>query len=197
LNIKLELCARALHEQFRLATRLLIVVGDRVMMLRVSTGEFRIGHGFDVHRFRRGRKLILGGVEIPYRMGLAGHSDADVLWHAVINALLGAMSEGDIGQHFPDTDPRYKGIASTKILRLMRGRGFELVNVDVSLVAQQPKLAPYYGAIRKAMAQRFRVGENRISIKATTTEKLGWVGQGKGMAATAVVLLRIARRLGS
>jgi 2-C-methyl-D-erythritol 2,4-cyclodiphosphate synthase len=174
----------------------LIVVGDRVMMLRVRTGEFRIGHGFDVHRFRRGRKLILGGVEIPYRMGLAGHSDADVLWHAVINALLGAMSEGDIGMHFPDTDPRYKGIASTKmlekVLRLMRRRGFKLLNVDVTLVAQQPKLAPYYGAIRKAMAHRFRVVENKISIKATTTEKLGWVGQGKGMAATAVVLLRTA-----
>jgi 2-C-methyl-D-erythritol 2,4-cyclodiphosphate synthase len=172
----------------------LIVVGDRVMMLRVSTGEFRIGHGFDVHRFRRGRKLILGGVEIPYRMGLAGHSDADVVWHAVINAFLGAMSEGDIGLHFPDTDPRYKGIASTKmldkVLRLMRRKGFKLVNVDVTLVAQQPKLAPYYGVIRKAMAQRFRVVENKISIKATTTEKLGWVGQGKGMAATAVVLLR-------
>lgn len=156
--------------------------------------EFRIGHGFDVHRFRRGRKLILGGVEIPYRMGLVGHSDADVLCHAVINALLGAMSEGDIGMHFPDTDPRYEGIASTKmlekVLRLMRQRRFKLVNVDVTLVAQQPKLAPYYGDIRKNMARQFRVGENKISIKATTTEKLGWVGQGKGMAATAVVLLR-------
>jgi 2-C-methyl-D-erythritol 2,4-cyclodiphosphate synthase len=174
----------------------LIVVADRVMMLRVSTRDFRIGHGFDVHRFRRGRKLILGGVEIPYRMGLAGHSDADVLWHAVINALLGAMSEGDIGMHFPDTDPRYKGIASTKmlekVLHLMRRRGFKLVNVDVTLVAQQPKLARYYGPMRKAMAQRFNLAESRINIKATTTEKLGWAGQGKGMAATAVVLLRTA-----
>jgi 2-C-methyl-D-erythritol 2,4-cyclodiphosphate synthase len=159
----------------------------------VSNGDFRIGHGFDVHRFRRGRKLILGGVEIPYRMGLAGHSDADVLWHAVINALLGAMSEGDIGLHFPDTDPRYKGIASTKmlqkVLRLMHQRGFKLINVDVTLIAQQPRLAPYYAAMRKAMARRFRIAENRISIKATTTEKLGWAGKGKGMAATAVVLL--------
>jgi 2-C-methyl-D-erythritol 2,4-cyclodiphosphate synthase len=174
----------------------LIVAVDRVMMLRVSTGEFRIGHGFDVHRFRRGRKLILAGVEIPYRMGLAGHSDADVLWHAVINALLGAMSEGDIGMHFPNTDPRYQGIASTKmlekVLRLMRQRGFKLVNVDVTLVAQQPQLAPYYGAMRKTMARQFKVAENKISIKATTTEKLGWVGQGRGMAATAVVLLRRA-----
>jgi len=160
----------------------------------VSNNEFRVGHGFDVHRFRRGRKLILGGVEIPYRLGLAGHSDADVLWHAVINALLGAMSEGDIGMHFPDTDPHYKGIASTKmlekVLRLMRLRGFNLVNLDATLVAQQPKLAPYYGVIRKAMAHRLKVAENQISIKATTTEKLGWAGEGKGMAATAVVLLR-------
>jgi 2-C-methyl-D-erythritol 2,4-cyclodiphosphate synthase len=156
--------------------------------------EFRVGHGFDVHRFRRGRKLILGGVEIPYRMGLAGHSDADVVCHAVINALLGAMSEGDIGMHFPDTDPRYKGIASTKmlekVLHVMRQRRFRLVNVDVTLVAQQPKLAPYYTAMRKNMARQFRVAENKVSIKATTTEKLGWAGQGKGMAATAVVLLR-------
>ncbi len=156
--------------------------------------EFRVGHGFDVHRFRRGRKLILGGVEIPYRMGLAGHSDADVVCHAVINALLGAMSEGDIGMHFPDTDPRYKGIASTKmlekVLHMMRQRRFRLVNVDVTLVAQQPKLAPYYTAMRKNMARQFRVAENKVSIKATTTEKLGWAGQGKGMAATAVVLLR-------
>jgi 2-C-methyl-D-erythritol 2,4-cyclodiphosphate synthase len=156
--------------------------------------EFRIGHGFDVHRFRRGRKLILGGVEIPYRMGLAGHSDADVLYHAVINAVLGAMSEGDIGMHFPDTDPRYRGIASTKmldtILRIMRRRHFKLVNVDVTLVAQQPKLAPYYAAMKKNIARRFQVAESKISIKATTTEKLGWAGQGKGMAATAVVLLR-------
>ena len=157
-------------------------------------GEFRVGHGFDVHRFRGGRKLILGGVEIPYGKGLAGHSDADVLWHAVINALLGAMCEGDIGMHFPDTDPRYKGIASAKmaekVLGMMRQRRFKLVNVDVTLIAQQPKLAPYYGAMRKNMARHFKVAASKISIKATTTEKLGWAGQGKGMAATAVVLLR-------
>jgi 2-C-methyl-D-erythritol 2,4-cyclodiphosphate synthase len=157
-------------------------------------GDFRVGHGFDVHRFQRGRKLILGGVEIPYSKGLAGHSDADVLWHAVINALLGAMCEGDIGIHFPDTDPRHKAIASVKmaekVLGMMRKRRFKLVNVDVTLIAQQPKLAPYYGAMRKNMARHFKVGENKISIKATTTEKLGWAGQGKGMAATAVVLLR-------
>lgn len=158
--------------------------------------EFRIGHGFDVHRFRRGRKLILGGVEVPYRMGLAGHSDADVLLHAVINAVLGAMAEGDIGMYFPDTDPRYRGIASTEMLdtvrRLMRRKRFKLVNLDVTLIAQQPKLAPYYAAMKKNVARRFGVAESKISIKATTTEKLGWVGQGKGMAATAVVLLQTA-----
>ena len=156
--------------------------------------EFRIGHGFDVHRFRRGRKLILGGVEVPYRMGLAGHSDADVLLHAVINAVLGAMAEGDIGMHFPDTDPRYRGIASTEMLdtvrRLMRRKRFKLVNIDVTLIAQQPKLAPYYAPMKKNVARRFGVAESKISIKATTTEKLGWAGQGKGMAATAVVLLQ-------
>ena len=156
--------------------------------------EFRIGHGFDVHRFRRGRKLILGGVEIPYRMGLVGHSDADVVCHAVINAVLGAMSEGDIGMHFPDTDPQYQGIPSTKmldaVLGIMRRRRFKLVNVDVTVIAQQPKLAPHYAAMKKNIARRFRVAENKISIKATTTEKLGWAGQGKGMAATAVALLR-------
>jgi 2-C-methyl-D-erythritol 2,4-cyclodiphosphate synthase len=156
--------------------------------------EFRIGHGFDVHRFRRGRKLILGGVEIPYRMGLMGHSDADVVCHAVINAVLGAMSEGDIGMHFPDTDPRYQGIASIKmldtVLRIMRRRRFKLVNADVTVVAQEPELAPYYAAMKKNIARRFRVAKKKISIKAATTEKLGWVGQGKGMAATAVVLLR-------
>ena len=144
--------------------------------------------------FAAGESLILGGVEIPHRMGLVGHSDADVVCHALINAVLGAMSEGDIGMHFPDTDPRYRGIASTTmldtVLRIMRHRHFKLVNADVTFVAQQPKLAPYYAAIKKNIARRFGVAENRISIKATTTEKLGWAGQGKGMAATAVVLLR-------
>lgn len=156
--------------------------------------EFRIGHGFDVHRFRRGRKLILGGIEIPHRVGLMGHSDADVLLHALINALLGAMSEGDIGTHFPDRDPRYENISSTKLLqatlRLMRRKRFTLVNADVTVVAQQPKLAPYYSAMRKSVAQQLKTAEHKISIKATTTEKLGWLGKGEGMAATAVVLLR-------
>lgn len=156
--------------------------------------DFRIGHGFDVHRFRRGRKLVLGGVEIPHHSGLAGHSDADVLLHALINGLLGAMGQGDIGLHFPDTDPRYDGISSAKLLSeisgMMRRRRFQLVNGDITVIAQKPKLAPYYGAMRKNIAALLKVPPSRINIKAATTEQLGWLGQGKGMAATAVVLLR-------
>ena len=156
--------------------------------------EFRIGHGFDMHRFRRGRKLMLGGVEIPYAFGLWGHSDADVLLHALMNALLGALGEGDIGIHFPDTDPRYKGIASSlllaHVLRLMRRKKFKLVNADVTLIAQRPKLAPHYAAMRKSVAGKLDIAESRINIKAATTEQLGALGQGKGMAAAAVVLLR-------
>jgi 2-C-methyl-D-erythritol 2,4-cyclodiphosphate synthase len=159
----------------------------------VMPSEFRIGHGFDVHRFSRGRKLVLGGVEIPHSMGLIGHSDADVLLHALMNALLGAIGEGDIGVHFPDSDSTYKNIASTKlldnVLKRMRQKRFELVNADITLVAQRPKLAPYYAVMRKSVAAQMKVGESKINIKATTTEKLGWIGQNKGMAATAVVLL--------
>lgn len=155
--------------------------------------EIRIGHGFDVHRFRRGRKLMLGGVEIPYSRGLAGHSDADAILHALMNAILGAMSEGDIGTHFPESDPRYRGISSGKllerVLRLMQLKRFKLLNADVTVVAQQPKLSPYYPAIRKSVARLCSVAESKVSIKATTTERLGWIGQGKGLAATAVVLL--------
>jgi 2-C-methyl-D-erythritol 2,4-cyclodiphosphate synthase len=154
---------------------------------------FRVGHGLDIHRFERGRKLVLGGVEIPYTKGLLGHSDADVVLHAIINALLGALGEGDIGVHFPDTDQRYKGIASGKlldrVLQIMRRRHFKLVNLDVTLLAQAPKLAPHYAAIRESVARQFKVSQNKINIKATTTEKLGWIGRGKGIAATAVILL--------
>ena len=156
--------------------------------------ELRIGQGYDVHRFRRGRKLFLGGVEIPHERGLTGHSDADVLLHALMNALLGAMGEGDIGIHFPDSDPHYKNISSIKlmqsVMRIMRRRGLTLVNADVTVIAQQPKLAPHYRAIRTSVAKVLKVVETKINIKAATTEKLGWIGQSKGMAATAVVLLR-------
>ena len=156
--------------------------------------EFRIGHGFDVHRLRRGRKLVLGGVEIDHTAGLVGHSDADVLVHALINALLGAMGEGDIGGHFPDHDARYKGISSlillAEVVRMMRGKGFTLVNADVTLVAQRPKLAQHYGAMKKSLADQCKVPTTKINIKAATTERLGWIGEGRGMAATAVVLLQ-------
>jgi 2-C-methyl-D-erythritol 2,4-cyclodiphosphate synthase len=155
--------------------------------------EFRVGHGYDAHRLVRGRKLFLAGVEIPFSKGLLGHSDADVVLHAIINALLGALGEGDIGTHFPDTDPRYKGIASGKlldaVLRITRRKRFKLINLDVTLLAQEPKLAPHYAAMRENVAREFRIDAGRINIKASTTEKLGWLGQGKGMAAIAVVLL--------
>lgn len=155
--------------------------------------EFRVGHGFDVHRFRRGRKLMLGGVEIPYERGLQGHSDADAVLHALINAVLGALAAGDIGTHFPDDDPQYKGIASGKmlaqVLRIMQRERFKLVNADITVVAQAPKLASHYSRMRKNVAKLCHVDAARISIKAATTERLGWVGEGKGMAATAVVLL--------
>lgn len=160
--------------------------------------DYRIGHGFDVHRFQRGRKLILGGVEVPYPLGLVGHSDADVLLHALMNALLGAMGKGDIGTHFPDTDPRYKGISSEKllaqVLRMMEQGRFRLVNGDITLLAQKPRLAPFFRKIRERLARVLKVRADKINLKAATTEGLGWIGQGKGMAATAVVLLCKTRR---
>ena len=160
--------------------------------------DYRIGQGFDVHRFGRGRKLILGGVEIPYGFGLIGHSDADVLLHALMNALLGALGRGDIGTHFPDTDPHYKGIASTKlltqVLKMMRQGGFRIVNGDITLLAQKPRLAPFFKPIRKKLAQLLKVTKDRINLKAGTSEKLGWVGRGQGMAAAAVVLLERRRK---
>lgn len=160
--------------------------------------DYRIGHGFDVHRFRRGRKLVLGGVKIPYALGLAGHSDADVLIHALINALLGAMGMGDIGSHFPDTDPRYKGISSvellSRVLQMVRRRRLGIVNGDLTVIAQKPKLSPFFRRIRQRLAGLLKLSEDRINLKAVTTEGLGWVGESRGMAATAVVLLKKTRR---
>ena len=162
------------------------------------TRNLRIGHGLDVHRFQRGRKLILGGLEIPYGRGLAGHSDADVLLHALINALLGAMGKGDIGSHFPDTDPRTKGISSEKllqqVLKMMEQGKFKVINGDITVLAQKPRLAPFFKKIRERVAKLLKVGADKINIKAVTTEGLGWIGAGKGMAATAVVLLEKKRR---
>lgn len=153
----------------------------------------RIGHGYDVHQLTAGRKLILGGVEIPYELGLEGHSDADVLLHAVMDALLGAAGLGDIGQHFPDTDPRYEGISSLKLLALVREKlywaGYEVGNVDVTMIAQRPKLRDYISQMEENIAEVLGVEEEQINVKATTEEHLGFTGTGEGMACHAVCLL--------
>lgn len=160
--------------------------------------DYRIGHGFDVHRFKRGRAFILGGVNIPYPYGLTGHSDADVLLHALMNALLGAMGMGDLGTHFPDTDPRYEGISSQRllkrVLRMMGQEGCRIVNGDITLLTQKPRLAPFFKEIKEKVAGLLKVREDKINIKAVTTEGLGWVGRGRGMAATAVVLVEMRKK---
>jgi len=156
--------------------------------------DIRIGHGYDVHRFKTGRDLILGGVWIPHDAGLDGHSDADVLVHAVMDAILGALALGDIGQHFPDTDKQYAGASSVALLRhvaaLMDGVGFVLGNLDATIVAQVPKLAPYIPEMRQVLAEALGAEVGRVNVKATTEEGLGFTGERLGMAAHAVVLLR-------
>jgi len=153
----------------------------------------RIGLGFDVHALVEGRKLILGGVEIPYERGLAGHSDADVLAHAVADAVLGAARAGDIGEHFPDTDARYRGADSLELLRqvaaLVRSQGFEIVDIDAVIIAEKPKLAPYREQMRARLAQALGIATGSVGVKATTTEGLGLTGRGEGIAAQAVALL--------
>lgn len=153
----------------------------------------RIGQGYDVHRLVEGRKLILGGVEIGYEKGLLGHSDADVLTHAVMDALLGAAAMGDIGKLFPDSDPAYEGADSLRLLAevcsRLRQRGFEIGNVDSTVVAQRPKLAPYIERMRENMAQAMGVDVSRVTVKATTEEHLGFTGEGLGIAAQAVALI--------
>ena len=153
----------------------------------------RIGQGFDAHALVSGRKLIIGGVHVPYEKGLAGHSDADVLIHAVCDALLGAAGLGDIGQHFPDSDARFKDIDSRKLLRevarLLQGRGLKVVNVDATVIAQAPRLAPHIPAMRANLVSDLGVAADAVNIKAKTTEKLGFVGRSEGIAAEAVALL--------
>lgn len=153
----------------------------------------RIGHGYDVHALVPGRKLILGGVEIPFELGLDGHSDADVLLHAVMDALLGAAGLGDIGLHFPDTDMRYKGADSRKLLRCVEEKiqqaGYQVGNIDVTMIAQMPKLRPYIGLMQENIAAELGIAANRVNVKATTEEHLGFTGEGKGMACHAVCLL--------
>jgi len=153
----------------------------------------RIGHGYDVHRLVEGRALILGGATVPFEKGLLGHSDADVLTHAVMDALLGAAALGDIGQHFSDQDPQYAGISSLELLRrvrgLLEGAGYRVGNIDATLIAQRPKLAPYLTAMRENLAETLGIDMGRVSVKATTEERLGFTGEGLGIAAHAVALL--------
>ena len=153
----------------------------------------RIGHGYDVHRLVEGRKCIIGGVDIPYEKGLLGHSDADVLLHAIMDAVLGAMAAGDIGKLFPDNDPAYKGADSLLLTRrvaaVLHERGYRLGNVDATVIAQAPKLAPHIPAMRANIAEAFGVDTDRISVKATTEERLGFTGSGEGIAAHAVCII--------
>lgn len=155
--------------------------------------NFRIGEGWDIHALVEGRKLILGGIEVPYHLGLLGHSDADVLLHAITDALLGAAALGDIGTHFPDTDARFKGADSSVLLaeaaRRVREKGFEIGNVDSTIIAQAPKLMPHMPAIRARVAQTLGLALDQVNVKAKTAEKMGPVGQGQAIEARAVVLL--------
>ncbi|HET7615996.1 MAG TPA: 2-C-methyl-D-erythritol 2,4-cyclodiphosphate synthase [Bacillales bacterium] len=157
----------------------------------------RIGHGFDVHRFGEDRKLVLGGIEIPYEKGLLGHSDADVLLHAISDALLGAAALGDIGAHFPDTDPEFKDADSVKLLeavcRLLEEKQYKCGNIDATLIAQQPKMLPYVPRMREKIASTLKIDVEKVNVKATTTERLGFAGRGEGIAAEAVAIIEEER----
>jgi len=154
----------------------------------------RIGFGYDVHPLVKGRKLILGGVEIPFEKGPEGHSDADVLLHAICDAILGALGEGDIGKHFPDTDPQFRGISSVQLLRAvaakMSEKNYIIGNLDSTVVAERPKIGPFIPRMKEQIAGALKISSQQINIKATTSEGLGFIGKGKGMAAYAVVLLK-------
>lgn len=160
-------------------------------------GQVRIGLGFDAHPLVPGRPLVLGGIHIPYEKGLAGHSDGDVLLHSLVDALLGALALGDLGTHFPPTDPRYAGVSSTlllaRALEMVRARGWRVVNLDATILAERPRLAPYIPPMRDALARGLEVPEERVSIKAKTTNGLGFIGRGEGIWAHTVVLLEEAR----
>lgn len=161
----------------------------------------RVGMGYDVHKLTEGRKLILGGVEIPYEKGLLGHSDADVLVHAVMDALLGAAALGDIGKHFPDTDPQYKGISSIRLLehvgRLMDGEGYVIENIDATIIAQRPKMRPYIDQMRENMANALGIETDQINVKATTEEGLGFTGSGEGISSQAICAVEKYMNYGS
>ena len=153
----------------------------------------RVGFGYDVHKFTKGRKLILGGVEIPHSRGLLGHSDGDALLHSICDAILGALAQGDIGKHFPDTDKKYKGISSMKLLpdvsKILKQEKAKLVNIDTTIVAEKPKLANYTDKMRKNISRTLKIGLDKISVKATTQNGLGIIGKGEGIASFAIVLL--------
>ena len=155
--------------------------------------DIRIGHGYDVHKLTEGRDLILGGVTVPHTLGLLGHSDADVLTHAVMDAILGALGEGDIGKHFPDTDMTYKGADSLKlcerVCEIMAERGYEIGNVDATLIAQKPKLAPYIPEMKENIARALGCEPSRVNVKATTEERLGFTGREEGISAHAVCII--------
>lgn len=154
---------------------------------------FRIGQGFDVHQLTEGRPLIIGGITIPYEKGLLGHSDADVLLHTIADACLGAVGEGDIGRHFPDTDAAFKDADSAKLLEdvwtIVKEKGYELGNIDCTIIAQNPKMAPYIGEMQARIAELLEAEKSQVNVKATTTEKLGFTGRSEGIASQAVVLL--------
>ncbi|MBB6451432.1 2-C-methyl-D-erythritol 2,4-cyclodiphosphate synthase [Geomicrobium halophilum] len=154
----------------------------------------RIGQGFDVHTFAKGESLIVGGVNIPYEWGLKGHSDADVLLHAIADACLGAIAEGDIGHHFPDTDPTFSGADSAGLLKdvyaLVEGKGYTLGNLDCTIVAEKPKMAPYISPMREKIAELLQAEISQVNVKATTSEKMGFTGRKEGMAAMVTVLLQ-------
>lgn len=155
---------------------------------------YRVGTGFDAHRFSRGRKLVLGGVEIPFELGLEGHSDADVLTHAICDAILGAIGEKDIGSHFPDSDSRYRGVSSLVLLGhvtvLSNSKDFKIENIDSTVVCERPKLSAYISQMKKRLSSVTRVSEDSLGIKATTTDGMGFTGKGEGIAAYAVVLVK-------
>ena len=182
----------------RIGQPILLTEGDYAN-IKITTREdlpmeIRVGTGYDVHRLTEGRKLILGGVDIPYEKGLDGHSDADVMVHALMDALLGAAGLGDIGRHFPDTDPQYKGISSLKLLEIVNQRiheaGYELGNADVTIIAQKPKLAGYISQMEENLAAVLGADRKQINVKATTTEKLGFTGRGEGIAAEAACIIK-------
>lgn len=159
----------------------------------MTLSDIRVGYGYDVHQFAEGRKLFLGGIEIPHHQGLLGHSDADVLLHAITDAILGALALGDIGTHFPDTDPAWKGSDSAQLLQmaylLVTQRGYRVSNIDATVVAESPKLKPYINEISNRIAGILQIEPDRVSIKATTSEKMGFVGRQEGIASMATVLV--------